>query len=78
MMMTRTRARQVDRNKLTESMPTRPIPIRLSLEMLARLDEYVKREHQRGVNITRTDAVRILLGKALDMEEKAAGKIRGK
>jgi len=76
--MKRTRASQVGRNKLIDSMPTRPIPIRLSDEMLARLDLWVAREHARGVNITRTDAVRILLGKALDMEEKAAGKTRGK
>jgi hypothetical protein len=37
--------------------------------MLARLDGYVEREKKRGVNITRTDAVRILLADALDRSE---------
>jgi Arc/MetJ-type ribon-helix-helix transcriptional regulator len=44
--------------------------VRLNEELVARLDEYVARmaEEQPGLKPNRSDAIRILLNKALDME----------
>lgn len=59
--------------------PLNPLPeetqqtaFRLPRSMLERLDHYVTklRKKQRGVRVTRADAVRVLLSRALDDAER--------
>ncbi|MEY4550654.1 MAG: hypothetical protein RL685_6849 [Pseudomonadota bacterium] len=56
------------------SAATQQTAFRLPTELLARLDAYAARLRfeQPGVNVTRADAVRLLLTRALDEIEKTA------
>lgn len=57
------------------SEPTTQVAFRLPDRLLARIDRHAKRlaKGQRGVQFTRTDAIRDLLGRALDEVEGKDG-----
>ena len=57
------------------SEPTTQVAFRLPDRLLARIDRHAKRlgKEQRGVQFTRTDAIRDLLGRALDEVEGKDG-----
>jgi hypothetical protein len=52
--------------------PTLQVAFRLPEQLVARVDRHAKRlgKKQRGVTFTRTDAIRDLLARALDIVEK--------
>jgi hypothetical protein len=60
---------------LVPSEPTTQVAFRLPDRLLARIDRHAKRlaKEQRGVQFTRTDAIRDLLGRALDEAEGKDG-----
>jgi hypothetical protein len=55
---------------------TEQTALRLSPELLARIDGFLSRmrEQTPGVGFTRADAIRVLLTKALDAEEASTAK----
>jgi hypothetical protein len=55
--------------------PMAVTPIRLPVALIKRLDRHAARlrAEQPGVNITRSDAIRLLLSRALDREEAHHG-----
>jgi metal-responsive CopG/Arc/MetJ family transcriptional regulator len=55
--------------------PTTQVAFRLPERLVARVDRHVKRlgKEQRGVTFTRTDAIRDLLTRALDLVEGKDG-----
>lgn len=67
--------------KLSGEMPTKPYPMRLPAELLERVDFYLahmNREHP-GMNLNRTDVVRMALVKFLDeFERKSTPKKKSK
>lgn len=57
---------------------TEQVAFRLPKDLVKRLDDFVARMSaaQPGMNVTRTDAVRVLLVRALDADEGSAKKTR--
>lgn len=59
---------------------TEQVAFRLPSTLIARLDDYAKQLaiEQPGMRVTRTDAVRVLLTRALDLSPQASSKRRGR
>jgi metal-responsive CopG/Arc/MetJ family transcriptional regulator len=57
------------------SEPTTQVAVRLPDRLLARVDRHAKRlaKQERGVQFTRTDAIRDLLTRALEVVEEKEG-----